>query len=576
MPEGIDLGVSGLASNFDWRSLVDQLTSVERAPQQRMYLEQQAIQDRKSAYTSIATQLSVLQNRVEDLNDPTLFDTRSTSSSDTDVATASAVGGAALGSYAFNILQRATAAVRQGTANIGVALSATSDVSGVVLSNASFSPALKAGTFTVNGQQVTVAASDTLQAVFDKISAATGTDVAGSYDPTTDRVTLDSASDTEIVLGSATDTSNLLQVFRLSNNGTGATTSSSSLGAVRLTGTLSTANFGTVVNDGGTGAGKFKINGVEIGYNAGTDSVADVIKRINDSSAGVTASYDSINDRFNLTSKSTGDIGIALQDVTGNFLAASGLSGGTLQRGKDLLYTVNNGGQLSSRSNTIIEDSSGITGLSVTVLTEGTATVQVGSDTAKIKKAITDFIDDYNKVQALIDTSTASTTDAKGKVTAGTLAGEGDASGIAADLRRFVTASLSSATGTIKRLEGLGITTNGDDNKLALSDSTKLDAALSSNLNEVESLFTHSTEGLATKLTAYLERTVGDDGSLTKKQDNLDKQVSSIDDQITDQERQVQANRQQLITSFLAMEQAQQQINQQMQFLSQRFGASSS
>ena len=271
-----------------------------------------------------------------------------------------------------------------------------------------------------------------------------------------------------------------------------------------------------------------------------------------------------------------GDIGIALQDVTGNFLAASGLSGGTLQRGKDLLYTVNNGGQLSSRSNTITEDSSGITGLSVTALTEGTVTVQVASDTAKIKKAITDFIDDYNKVQALIDTSTASTTDAKGKVTAGTLAGEGDAYGIAADLRRFVTASLSSATGTIKRLEGLGITTNGDDNKLALSNSAKLDTALANNLNEVESLFTHSTEGLAAKLTAYLERTVGDEGSLTKKKDNLDKQVLAIDDQITDQERQVQANRSQLITSFLAMEQAQQQINQQMQFLSQRFGGTSS
>src|SRR6266545_1008269 len=99
MPEGLDLGVSGLASNFDWRSLVDQLTSVERAPQQRMLLEQQAMQDRKSAYTSIATQLSVLQNRVEALNAPTLFASRVGSSSDTDVATASAVGGAALGHY---------------------------------------------------------------------------------------------------------------------------------------------------------------------------------------------------------------------------------------------------------------------------------------------------------------------------------------------------------------------------------------------------------------------------------------------------------------------------------------------
>lgn len=573
MPEGIDLGVSGLASNFDWRSLVDQLVSVERAPQQRMLLEQQAIQDRKSAYSSIITQLSVLQNRAETLNDPTLYESRLAASSDDEIATTSASGSAALGSYAFNVLQRASAAVRQGTANIGAGLSATADVSGVVLSNAAFSPALKAGSFTVNGQQITVAATDTLQGVFDKVNAATGGDVTGSYDPATDRVTLTSGSNAEIVLGSATDSSNFLQVLRLSNNGTGAVTSSSSLGAVRTTGPLSSANTTTAITDGGAGAGAFKVNGVTINYNAGTDSIADVLKRINDSGAGVTASYDSVNDRFNLTNKATGDIGIALQDVTGNFLAATGLTGGTLQRGKDLLYSINNGGQLSSRSNTITEDSSGIAGLSVTVLKEGTTTVDVTSDSTKIRKAVTDFIEDYNKVQSLIDTSTASTTDAKGKVTAGTLAGEGDAFSIASDLRRIVTSSLASLTGTVKRLEGIGISTNGDDNKLTLSDSEKLDDALTGNLNEVKSLFTHSTEGLAARLNSFLEKTVGDDGSLTKKQDNFDKQVASIDEQIAEQERRVQANRSQLITSFLAMEQAQQQINQQMQFLSQRFGS---
>jgi hypothetical protein len=37
----------------------------------------------------------------------------------------------------------------------------------------------------------------------------------------------------------------------------------------------------------------------------------------------------------------------------------------------------------------------------------------------------------------------------------------------------------------------------------------------------------------------------------------------------------VQANRERMIASFIAMEQAQAQINQQMQFLLQRFGTSS-
>src|SRR5688572_29961466 len=156
MAEGLDLGISGLASGFDWRSLVDQLVDVERSPQRRLATEQQGIQDRKAAYTSIATQLSVLQNRARALNDPTLFDARKTSVSDGDVASASSVAGASLGSYVFHITQRAMAAVRQGTVNIASPLSATTDVSGVTLSSAPFNSAVKAGTFTVNGQQVTI------------------------------------------------------------------------------------------------------------------------------------------------------------------------------------------------------------------------------------------------------------------------------------------------------------------------------------------------------------------------------------------------------------------------------------
>lgn len=115
---------------------------------------------------------------------------------------------------------------------------------------------------------------------------------------------------------------------------------------------------------------------------------------------------------------------MALEDVTGNFLAATGLSGGTLDRGKDLLYTINGGGQLVSHSNTITADSSGITGLTVTALKESTTKVTIGADTTTIKSAINSFISEYNRAQSLIDSQTASTTDAKGTVTAGTLAGE--------------------------------------------------------------------------------------------------------------------------------------------------------
>lgn len=571
MADGIDLGVSGLASGFDWRALVDQLSDVERAPQKRLLLDQQLIQDRRSAYSSISTQLSVLRNRVTDLASSALYDSRQARVSDTALASATVKDAAALGTYAFHVTQLATAAVRQGTSNIGARLASSSDVSGVTLSSAAFPVTIKAGTLTVNGEQITIATTDKLSEVFAKIADATGNDITASYNATTDRISLTSASNAEIVLGSATDTSNFLQAARLANNGTDTITSSGNLGSVRTTAKLTEANVSTAISDGGAGAGKFKINGVEISF-ASTDTIAGVLKRINDSKAGVSASYDTANDRFLLTNKSTGDIGMALEDVTGNFLSATGLSGGSLTRGRDLLYTVNGGGQIASHSNTITDDNSGITGLSVTVQDDADFTVTVGSDTGKIRKAITDFVDDYNRVQALIETNTASTTDAKGVVKAGTLASESDAFSIASDLRRLVMASEGSLSGTFKRLESLGIDGNGNNNNLKVASDTKLDEALATNLTDIREFFVNETDGFATKFDDYLESMVGDDGRMEKKENNLDLQIAELSNQMTTQERLVLDSRQRMINQFVSMETAQQKINQQLEFLQKRFG----
>lgn len=560
---------------MDWRSLVDQLAQVERAPQSRLRTEQNKIENRNNAYGTIKTQLGILQNRINTLKETSLFDSRLATSSNSETATASVSAGAALGSYTFNISQLATAARKVGASNAGAALAPTSNVSGVTLSSAGFSTAVTAGTITVNGQQVTLATSDTLQGVFDKINTASGGNVTGTYDPGTDTISL-AAGTGEVVLGSATDTSNFLSVARLYNNGTGSVTSSSSLGGIKLSGSMGSANFATAISDGGSGAGKFKVNGVEISFNATTDSVQNVLDRINASSAGVTAAYDSVNDRFTLTNKTTGDVGVALEDVTGNFLAATQITAGTssLERGKDLLYTVNGGSTLVSRSNTITEDSSGLTGLTVTALAEGgSTTVTISSDTSKIRSAITSFLDDYNRAQSTIDSKTASTTDSSGKVTAGTLSADSEASEIASRLRAIAFNQTTGLSGTLTSLAKVGVDSSGDDNSLSVDDSEALDAAIQNNLSELKTLFTDGSNGIATKLAEYLDSTIGDEGSLVAKQDALTKQSSDIDTQVTDLEKIVQSNRQRMIDSFVLMETAQASINQQLKYLQQRFGS---
>lgn len=566
----VDLSLSGLASGFDWKTLVDQLAQAERTPQTALRNEQNTLYQRNLAYGSIKTQLGILQSRVNTLKDGSIYDSRTTSTSDATIAGSTASAGTPNGSYLFKITQLATAAKRQGAANVGKALSATTDVSGVTLANAGFATAVTAGNFTVNGKQVAVATTDTLQQVFDKIATATGNTVTASYDPTGDKISLTSTSG-EVIVGSATDTSNFLQVAKLYNNGTSSVSSANALGGVKLTGTIASANLATTITDGGSGAGEFKINGVSISFNTGTESISTVLTRINNSTAGVTASYDSVNDRFVLANKSTGDMDIALEDVTGNFLTATGLASSTLTHGKNAIYTINGGDPLVSQSNTITDASSGIAGLSVSALKEGSTTVTVGTDTAKIKAAVTDFIEAYNQVQSLIDTQTASSTDAKGVVTAGILASDGDAEDISANLRHTVFSQVNGLTGALHHLAELGIQTSGNDNKLTLSDSAKLDTALINNLNSVKELFSDKTLGIAVNLASYLDRAIGENGTLLAKQDGLTKQVSSIDTQIADMEKLVQANRQRMLDSFAAMETAQQRIAQQLSYLTKNF-----
>ncbi len=569
------INLSGLASGFDWNSFVDQMVQAEQAPETTLRSQQSTINQRNNAYGSIQTELGVLSNRLADLQQASFFGTRLSQSTDSTVAQATASATASLGQYTFEVSQLATASAQVGQADIGASLVGASGLD-MALSAAPFATAVTAGTFTVNGKQVTVATSDTLQQVFDKISTATGGTVTAQYNSGTGQDTITLSSAGAIVLGSATDTSNFLQVAKLNNNGTGTITSTSALGSAQLTGTLANANLGTAPSDGGSGAGEFKINGVSISFSTTADSLSNVIDRINNSAAGVTASYDTLNDRMVLTSNVTGDMGIALEDVTGNFLAATGLSGGTLQRGNDLQYSVNGGGQLTSHSNTIGSDSSGLAGLAVTVAGTGKTTISVSSDTATIKKAIKDFVDEFNKVQSLITTNTSSTTNSTGKVTAGILANDGDADEIASRLRGLVNGRQADLSGVVKSLDDLGIISNGYDNTLSVDDESKLDDALANHLNDVQALFTDSTNGLATNLSGYVDKTIGDDGTLLAKESTLTKQSSDIDTQIADMERTIQADRQRMIEQFTAMETAQATINQQLSYLTQTFGGSTS
>lgn len=567
------LQLSGLASGLDWKSLVDQLIDLERTPITRIQREQTTNTQQSNALKDLNTRLATLQTASTTLKDQTLFSGRTAASGTTDSSwKLSATSGTAIGSYEFNVTQLATKARREGASDITSGLNTTSDVSGLTLATLRTATAPTAGVFTINGTQVTVATTDSLQDVFDAISTATSGDVTATYDPVADKITLDSGSATEIVLGAANDTSNLLAVLKLANNGTGTTTSHGTLGAARTSSALASAGLRTAITAvDGAGAGSFTINGVAIDYNVNDDSLSTVLKRINASGAGVTASYDAVNDRVALANNTTGDLGMTISESAGGLLGALGLtSGHTVVRGDNAEFSVNGGGTIVSASNTLDATAHGITGLSVTADGIGAETITVTADTAKMKEKIESFITAYNAVGLYIDEKTKITS-VNGKISAAVLSNNREVQGWQRDLRNLAFNAISDL-GSIDRLDDLGIATDRDG-RLSISDTAKLDAALADSPTDVETFITTSTTGFAAKFDTLLKTMIG---ASEDSQERLTTTNSTLDRQIADLERRLTQQRELLTSSFIAMESAQSRIQQQSAAITNAFGTGSS
>ena len=571
--------LSGLASGLDWRTLVDRLIAAERVPQDRLRTAKSLTQQKTSVLEAIKTSITALQTSATALSGGTndVFAVRAAKLADTSSGwLASAGEGTEAGSHTFQVTQLATKSLRTGVADAGNSLSATSNVSGLTIGTLPIATAIIAGEFTVNGARVTVAATDSLQDVFSRISTATGGAVTASYDPTVDKVRLSSGG--EIVLGSSNDTSNLLTALGLNNNGTNEVLSPKALGVVSVSKAINNANLRTAVTAvDGSGNGSFSINGVAIAYNANTDSVSTVLSRINTSSAGVTAAYDRLADRFTLTNRTTGDTGLTVTEAPGGLLGALGLgSSSTLSRGKNAEFSVDGSATFSSASNTLESAVHGISGLSVTASSVSTQTITVSGDTAGMRSKIEDFVAKFNAVQSLIDQQTKITTGANGRVTSAIFGSNHEVSDLGASLRSKVFAAVPGLTGSVQRLESLGIDFTSGTNILMIKDGSKLDTALATNTEGVKSLFTAGTDGIATRLNTFLTQVTGTNGTIATQTTTLTNQGKTLDDQIASMDRHLAQQKSLLEKGFIQMESAQQNLQSQLSALNNAFGNNSS
>jgi len=561
--------LAGLASGFDWRVMIDRLMEVERLPQARLREDQSENTDKKDSLQRVGTKLQALKASVSAFNDSVLYNYKGVNLSDETLGITALAGTSAQeGSYNIEVTQLAAPSKRDGNTDVGGTIGSAD----TVISSLNLSTEITAGTFFINGQEITIQETDTLQDVFDGISVATSGLVSASYDEIEDKVTLTSSSG-EVELGGSSDSSNFLAALKLeqvevvsAGGGSTSVSSYSTLGIVDLNSSIASSGIG-----GGspiTESGTITINGVAISFDADSESMNALMNRVNESAANVTMSYDSAADQFRIVNNSTGALEMPVIDSDSGLMAELGLDGSATV-GRDLQFSIDGGTALSSRSNVISESDHGIQGLDITVSEIGSQTIGISRDPEALSEQINSFIAAFNDIQEYILEETKVTVK-DAEVTRGDLAGNREISRIDSQLRSLAFSQIQGLGGDIFRLEHIGIDFKSGTSKLEIKDSAKLESALAANLDQLEDLFSGDIDGdgdtdesFATRMDEFIENFTADGGILDTQINTLTEQNSDIDGQIEEMERRLEFTRQALEASFIAMEEAQSNIQQQ-------------
>ncbi|MBE7464277.1 MAG: flagellar filament capping protein FliD [Planctomycetes bacterium] len=557
-----NINFSGINSGLDTNSIIEALMNVERLGLNRLTAQRDLLLRRQTAYRDLDSRLAALRTAAKPLATLNQAVSHKAVAGNTALLSATASGNALPGTYDITILQKASASVLSGATDVGLGIDPD-----VALNDASaFGSAFKAGTFTVNGQQIAVAETDTLNDVLGQIETAMGGSgvFTAAYASGSDAVTLEfvDSGDGPLLLGSSADSSNLLNLMKLTSNGTSHTAASSSqLGRLNMTAKLNDggangARARTAIVDGGSG--EFKINGVSIAFDSSADSMNDVIKRINDSAAGVKATYDGFQDRLVLTNKIDGALGIFAEDVSGNFVASMGLGGSTTlgQNASISIAGVNGGNPITSVDNLFTEAETGIAGLALNLTaSSGNTQVTVSPDNEAMSDKIQAFVDTYNTLTAFIQAKSKITgTGSTAKVEA--LHGEQGVLALARNLRRTVAASVPGVTNGPSTLSGIGIGTTGTEATLTF-DKDKFNQALTDNPEGVKSILADAQAGIMGKVVAFVDgQTLFGNGPVAERPDRMESSIATVRKSISAFERKMEMTEQRLRARFNAMEKA--------------------
>lgn len=317
-----------------------------------------------------------------------------------------------------------------------------------------------------------------------------------------------------------------------------------------------TGNFAAGTKGNGAAAVSYQAQGTTLTIEA-DDNLTEIASKINGATyaSGNELSASIVNGSLILTTKWSGtNHSILASDANGgNVLASLGLTNGdgsfknVTSTGSDASFKVNGIPVTRSQNTNLTDVINGVT-LNLASDAEGkSATINVTGDTTTQKNTINDFLTKFNSLQTYLTGKTAVTKNSDGTYTRGALAGDSMVISLKNDLSRLFTAS-STNSGTLKKLRDIGITLD-DKNQAVISDSSKLENALTNNFNNVKTLLDDVMGTINNKLSRYSGSTSGYINTAIK---STQKQMDDANNSITEMNARLAVKRQQLIDQYAA------------------------
>ncbi|HRY15577.1 MAG: flagellar filament capping protein FliD [Candidatus Competibacteraceae bacterium] len=349
-------------------------------------------------------------------------------------------------------------------------------------------------------------------------------------------------------------------------------------------------NDGTLKITVGSGVGR------EIAIDSTNNTLEGIAAAINKAGAGVTATILNNGDDRQMTIKSTAtgetntiDIEVTGADEVGKLSLAStfdysGTDAGLkqVQAAQDASITIDGSStETTSSSNIFLFNSGSLSGVSLEVKSVGadaaasTAKLEIGRNSASATDAVEGFVEGFNTLMGVIKSLTSYDTTTE---QAGALLGDASVRSVNFQLRRMLGESIR-GTSAYNNLSSIGIETQRDGT--LKFDSSKLTAALAADPTGVAKLFTGAeasgsepaVEGLGNRLTTYLDKLVGNSGSLNSRLDTISQNISNLDDVRETLNMRLQKLETRLTKQFSAMDALVGQMSSTSTYLAQQFEA---